>query len=240
MPSGGTREYAKWRRARGLPGGPSGVIKAIQTGRITRGADGKIDFEQADREWAANTVAFQGKPLGVVLIAPPAPPPPDQPDLADPHSISRRQHQGSVKPPTAQPPAAPGGDSPERGDTLPAEDVSPDEFPPGETMQESRAKREKYNALLAQLKYEQESGKLLPADEVKRMVFAVGRMHAAARESAPGQLGPKLVGFEDPTAIERVIRDHLRELDLRVSKEIENRYGSLLAPPEIATSNEAA
>ncbi len=46
----GVREYARYR---GLTH-PS-VIKALRTGRIRRNADGLIDSDEADRDWARNT-----------------------------------------------------------------------------------------------------------------------------------------------------------------------------------------
>ncbi|MBN1567924.1 MAG: hypothetical protein JXA73_08745 [Acidobacteria bacterium] len=53
--TGSQRAYAKHRRAVGLAGGTlSAVQKAIASGRITKGSDGKIDFERADREWEEN------------------------------------------------------------------------------------------------------------------------------------------------------------------------------------------
>ena len=47
---GGVRAYA---RHRGVD--PMSVEKAIKSGRITRDADGEIDFEKADRDWEQNT-----------------------------------------------------------------------------------------------------------------------------------------------------------------------------------------
>jgi hypothetical protein len=57
MATGSIRAYARHRAERGLDGrDPMAVEKAIQTGRIQRDEGGKIDFEQADRDWANNTV----------------------------------------------------------------------------------------------------------------------------------------------------------------------------------------
>ena len=53
-------EYARSRRARGLPGATAaGVRKAIASGRITSQRDGKLDPDLADREWRANTNRMQ-------------------------------------------------------------------------------------------------------------------------------------------------------------------------------------
>lgn len=53
--TGSLRAYAKHRREAGLSGGSlSAVQKAIASSRITKGSDGKIDFDRADREWEEN------------------------------------------------------------------------------------------------------------------------------------------------------------------------------------------
>lgn len=50
------RAYARHRAERGLPGAShTAVQKAIKAGRIRVGLDGKIDPEEADRLWVANT-----------------------------------------------------------------------------------------------------------------------------------------------------------------------------------------
>lgn len=50
------REYARHRKELGLDGGsPWAVQKALKSGRISRGADGKIDPELADAQWEERT-----------------------------------------------------------------------------------------------------------------------------------------------------------------------------------------
>jgi len=50
--NGSLRAYAAHRKAAGLPGATlAAVQKALKNQRITRAADGSIDFERADREW---------------------------------------------------------------------------------------------------------------------------------------------------------------------------------------------
>src|ERR1017187_2864430 len=50
------RKYAASRKARGLAGGsPAGVKRAIDSGRIVRKSDGRIDPDQADLDWLRNT-----------------------------------------------------------------------------------------------------------------------------------------------------------------------------------------
>src|ERR1035441_6668161 len=51
------RGYARSRKARGLPGGsPAAVKKAIDSHRIVRLADGRIDESAADEAWRQNTI----------------------------------------------------------------------------------------------------------------------------------------------------------------------------------------
>ena len=57
MPLLTLRGYARSRKARGLPGGsPAAVKKAIDSGRIGRTPDGRIDADLADVAWRRNTV----------------------------------------------------------------------------------------------------------------------------------------------------------------------------------------
>jgi hypothetical protein len=56
------RKYGEHRKALGLAGhSPSAVKKAVDTGRITVNADGKIDPERADLEWEKNTDSSRGR-----------------------------------------------------------------------------------------------------------------------------------------------------------------------------------
>jgi hypothetical protein len=53
---GSMRGYAKHRKALGLNGGSlAAVQKAIKSGRIQLVDGGKIDFDQADKSWEANS-----------------------------------------------------------------------------------------------------------------------------------------------------------------------------------------
>jgi hypothetical protein len=57
MPMMGLRQYARYRKSQGLPGGTAtSVHKALVAGRITRGVDGRIDSSVADAAWRANTL----------------------------------------------------------------------------------------------------------------------------------------------------------------------------------------
>lgn len=88
----------------------------------------------------------------------------------------------------------------------------------------AKARREEAEARLAEIKVAKEERSVLPADEVRKTITAIGRVHAAAREAIPAQLAPKLVGKTDLTEIERIIREELRSTDERVANEVESRF----------------
>ncbi|MDP2689896.1 MAG: hypothetical protein Q8P48_07260 [Deltaproteobacteria bacterium] len=69
--------YRAYAKRRGVS--PEAVSKAVKTGRITAGPDGKIDPERADREWKENT--DQSKPLNSVSGTPRHRKPPDSPKI---------------------------------------------------------------------------------------------------------------------------------------------------------------
>jgi pyruvate/2-oxoglutarate dehydrogenase complex dihydrolipoamide acyltransferase (E2) component len=69
--------YRAYARHRGVS--PEAVSKAVKTGRITAGPDGKIDPEAADRQWEANTDPV--KTRGKAARAEEAPAPGDLPPI---------------------------------------------------------------------------------------------------------------------------------------------------------------
>lgn len=58
------RAYAEHRKALGIPGSRKAVEKALRDGRIRPNAAGKLDPQQADRDWAESTAprVFRGLP----------------------------------------------------------------------------------------------------------------------------------------------------------------------------------
>jgi hypothetical protein len=64
------RGYAEHRRSRGLPGATkASVEKALTTGRIVRTESGKIDPDQADAAWQANTTPRTAPAPGKPAVA---------------------------------------------------------------------------------------------------------------------------------------------------------------------------
>lgn len=63
--------YRAYARHRGVS--PEAVSKAVETGRITVNANGKLDPKKADREWEANTDPSRNAPHSEAEAASPAP-----------------------------------------------------------------------------------------------------------------------------------------------------------------------
>jgi len=84
--------------------------------------------------------------------------------------------------------------------------LSDDEIP---DLNESRARREHYQAELAKLQVTQQRGDLVPADEVKKDAFQVGRSIREALANLADRLSHQLAGETDPTVIHEVLtREH--------------------------------
>lgn len=170
------RAYAKRRRV-----SPEAVSKAVRTGRITAGPDGKIDPERADREWEENT--DQSKPLNSVSGTP-----------------RHRKPPGSPKIPEGDIEAATGG-LPDQQSGLPGG------IPP---YVQSRAIREAYEARIKKLDYEVKKGKLINADEVRVAAFNVARVTRDKLMNIPERLAPLLVGVGDIHEAHKLLGSEIR------------------------------
>lgn len=153
--------------------------KALATGRITAGEDGMIDPAVADAQWARSTDL--SKPRNSVLGVP-----------------KKRRAAGARTDPLGSGAAeAPNG--PPTGD--PARLVA--------SYAGSRAVREGYNARIAKLEFEERSGKLVDADQVRAQIFALGRRTRDSLLGVPDRLAPILAGLTDPTAIHRLLTEEI-------------------------------
>ena len=77
-------------------------------------------------------------------------------------------------------------------------------------LNESRARREHYQAELAKLQVTQQRGELVPADEVKKEAFKVGRGVREALANLADRLSHQLAGETDPTVIHQVLTQEHR------------------------------
>jgi len=72
-------------------------------------------------------------------------------------------------------------------------------------LNESRARREHYQAELAKLQVAQQRGELVPADEVKKAAFQVGRSVREALANLADRLSHQLAGETDPMVIHELL-----------------------------------
>ena len=158
------------------------VQKALATGRIVAGEDGRIDPAVADSQWARSTNL--AKPRNSVIGVPKKRRTPGAP--SDPLGT----HDSGVG-------EAPNGAATDDAARLVSSYAG------------SRAAREAYLARLAKLEFEQRSGKLVDADEVRAQIFALGRRARDSLLGVPDRLAPVLVGQADAAVIHRLLTEEL-------------------------------
>lgn len=163
------------------------VSKAIQAGRITLGADGKINPEVADAQWERNTLPSQnlgnsgGNPSGNLGGNP-----------------KKTTAQVSTRAEVAR----------EVATTIEPRTSGPD-------YQTSRAIREAYAARLAKLEYEERSGQLVSKNEVEVKSFQLARQLRERIQQIPRKVAPQIVAAvvanPDPGEVEELLDEAIRE-----------------------------
>ena len=88
-------------------------------------------------------------------------------------------------------------------------DALPDDAIP--ELNESRARREHYQAELAKLQVALQRKELVPADEVKKEAFQVGRSIREALANLADRLSHQLAGETDPAVIHQLLSDEHRD-----------------------------
>ena len=78
-------------------------------------------------------------------------------------------------------------------------------------LNESRARREHYQAELAKLQVAQQRRELVPADEVKKEAFQIGRSIREALANLADRLSHQLAGETDPAVIHQLLSDEHRD-----------------------------
>jgi hypothetical protein len=157
------------------------VRKALAAGRITAGPGGRIDPALADQEWATSTNL--SKPRNSVTGVPKKRKAPNA--LSDPLGVPGLE-EGLALPPGE-------GGAPRLVSSYAA----------------SRAAREAYLARLAKLDFEQRSGKLVDADEVRAQIFGLGRRLRDALLGLPDRLAPVLAGQADQAAVHQLLTEEI-------------------------------
>ena len=157
------------------------VRKALAAGRISALADGTIDPGVADREWATSTNL--SKPRNSITGVPKKRRLPDAP--SDPLGVSN------------------GGGA--------ALDSAGDGGAPRlvSSYAASRAAREAYLARMAKLDFEERSGKLVDADQVRAQTFSLGRRLRDTFLGLPDRVSPLLVGKSDEQEIHRLLTEEV-------------------------------
>jgi hypothetical protein len=78
-------------------------------------------------------------------------------------------------------------------------------------LNESRARREHYQAELSKLQVAQQRKELVSADEVKREAFQIGRSVREALSNLADRLSHQLAGETDPAVIHQLLSDEHRD-----------------------------
>ena len=160
----------------------SAVRKALATGRIVAGEDGTIDPALADSQWATSTNL--SKPRNSVIGTPKKRRVPGAP--SDPLStLGCGAGEALNGPPT--------GDAARLVASYAA----------------SRAAREAYLARLTKLEFEERSGKLVDADQVRAHVYGLGRRLRDAFLGLPDRVAPLLVGQSDQATVHRLLTQEI-------------------------------
>ena len=157
------------------------VRKALGAGRITPSPDGAIDPVAADEQWA--TATNLTKPRNSVTGVP-----------------KMRRAPGAPPKPLGVPGVEDGVAS------------QPDEGGAPRLVSSyaaSRAAREAYLARLAKLDFEERSGKLVDADQVRAQIYGLGRRLRDAFLGMPDRLAPLLVGQADQAIVHRLLTEEV-------------------------------
>lgn len=77
-------------------------------------------------------------------------------------------------------------------------------------LNESRARKEHYQAELAKLQVSQQRGELVPAEQVKKEAFQMGRVVREALANLADRLSHELAGVSDPAIIHQVLTQEHR------------------------------
>jgi hypothetical protein len=180
MPLVSQRAYGRHRNV-----SHTAVQKAITTGRIIL-VRGKIDTEQADRDWDLNT--DPSKPSNTVTGNPKHRRAPDAPstpmDLDTPGRTGGSNRSGRKD-----------------GGNGSAGDYS-----------KARAAREVYQAQLAKLDLDERMGLLVRADEVRVAAFNAARMARDQLMAIPERLATTLAATTDPIETQHILEDEFERI----------------------------
>lgn len=194
-------EYARARKARGLPGGSrEAVRKAVDEKRISVfGPDKLVDQQLADSQWERNTRARFSPQASGEAPGPGVSPP--QSDLA---------HAGAAMP------------------TEPAVELSAKAVAPDTGYSGARARREIAEAEKAEVESAKLRGAMVMRQDVDRAGFEIGREIRDAMESSVNSLAAELAVLTTAEACVQVIRRHNRAMQELLAKAFREKIGAPL------------
>lgn len=79
-----------------------------------------------------------------------------------------------------------------------------------------------YKAKLAQLKYEEQMGALVPKEDVDRQAHDLGKMIRARLEAIPARLAPTVAALSDPIEVAAHLRAEINQLLTDLSADVAN------------------
>lgn len=164
------------------------VGKAVKAGRIALDPDGKINFAKADLAWDQNT----------------------NPAKQAKPKQERTHHDPLPAPKTA-------GTKPKSPVTTHEGPVDQPTEPPMSMMQAQTLKAI-YSAKREELKFEEEAGKKIDAEDVKAKAFARARRARDMILSAPARIAPLLVGM-DILGITLTLEEEFRRVVEEISRD---------------------
>lgn len=193
--------------ARRLGVSDTAVHKAIKAGRVTvAGRTEKSDrplvaWPQVETDWLANSDSSKRSHVGGTGKSP-----------------AREKYAGTAKPSVKLPTS----DQPDQVET-PKATVGGDSLNSGQgtgpSFAQSRAVREAYQARLAKLEYEERSGKLVDAAEVKVRAFKMARSARDALMTLPDRMAPILASSTDVVEVHRLMTEDIERLCRRIADE---------------------
>lgn len=187
--------------ARRLGVSDTAVHKAIKAGRVTIAGRTEasqrplLSWPQAEQDWHANSDGAKRTHVG----SRGSPRRAADPEPERPLVVNTRMEE-------AQPPAQ--DDAPARVSAAPS-------------YAQSRAVREAYQARLAKLEFEERSGKVIDADQVKVRAFKLARSARDALLTIPDRLAPILASSTDVQEIHRLLLEDIE----RTCQQLANEAG---------------
>ena len=117
------------------------------------------------------------------------------------------------------------------------EDPAPKVDHAGRDYNESRAVKEYYESELSRLKYEEKQGTLIPAEVVKKVLYAAGRVIRAGHSDIVAQLAPVVASTMDIPTVEAHLKKALDKISNEFADHIDRLGEELLAETEAANDN---